>query len=120
MASVLVVDDDQGVRALLRRWLDDAGHDTRDADDALAALDVLRTTRIDVVICDIGMPGPSGVWLIERITEAHPETAIIVATGLSEMDPAITLRPGVRHYLTKPFNRAAMLAAVHDAFGAGH
>lgn len=115
---MLVVDDDEGVRTLLHRWLDDAGHEVHARSDALGALECSRTVPVDVVICDIRMPGPNGVWLIEQIAAEQPLVPIIVATGLREMDPAVTLRPSVARYLTKPFDRATFLAAVDDALAA--
>ena len=51
------------------------------------------------------MPGHDGIWLIEQIGRIHPDVAIVLATGLMEMDPMVTLRPGVVGYVVKPFNR---------------
>jgi len=59
-----------------------------------------------VALVDIRMPGHDGAWLIERLQKSHPGTAIVIITGIVDLDPRLTLRPGVVGYLTKPFESA--------------
>ena len=103
--TVLIVDDDENIRKILAYWVAGAGHSVKAAADADAALGVLDSEAIDVAICDIRMPGHDGVWLLDKIRDHHPDVAVVVATGLMEMDPGVTLRPGVVGYLVKPFSR---------------
>ena len=103
--TILVVDDDDGVRKVLTRWVTEMGYAVFAAGDALTALDLMRQYRVDVALCDIRMPGHDGIWLIEQTGRIHPDVAIVLATGLMEMDPMVTLRPGVVGYVVKPFNR---------------
>jgi DNA-binding NtrC family response regulator len=103
--TVLVVDDDEGVRKVLSRWVSDMGYAVKVADSADAGLELIRECPIDVACCDIRMPGHDGIWLIEQIGRFYPDTIIVLATGLMEMDPMITLRPGVVGYVVKPFSR---------------
>ena len=111
-ATILVVDDDDGVRNVLARWVAEMGHSVLSAADADSALDAMRERPVDVALCDIRMPGRDGIWLIEQIGRLFPGVAIVVATGLVEMDPMITLRPGVIGYIVKPFNREELAAVV--------
>ena len=103
--TILVVDDDEGVRKLLARWVAAMGYTVKVAPDAEAALDVMRGFQIDVALCDVRMPGHDGVWLVDQMRRFHPSVAVVLATGLLEMDPMVTLRPGVVGYIVKPFNR---------------
>ena len=103
--TILVVDDDEGVRKVLTRWVSDMGYAVKAAEDADTALEIVRECPIDVALCDIRMPGRDGIWLIEQIGRFYPDIAVVLATGLMEMDPMITLRPGVVGYIVKPFNR---------------
>ena len=103
--TVLVVDDDEGVRKVLARWVSDMGYAVKAAADADTALQIVRDSSIDVALCDIRMPGHDGVWLIEQIGRLSAAPAIVLATGMMEMDPAVTLRPGVVGYIVKPFTR---------------
>jgi CheY-like chemotaxis protein len=103
--TLLVVDDDGGVRRVLTRWIADLGHQVRAAADAEEAIDVMRRGVIDVAVCDVRMPGRDGIWLVDQLRRNYPYTSIVLATGLTEMDPMITLRSGVVGYIVKPFNR---------------
>lgn len=103
--TILVVDDDDGVRKVLSRWVADMGYDVKAAEGADQALELIRECPIDVALCDVRMPGHDGVWLIGQMSRLYPDVAIVLATGLMEMDPMITLRPGVVGYIVKPFNR---------------
>ena len=103
--TVLVVDDDEGVRETLTRWIDQLGYDVRVAADAEAALDTIHLGTIDVVVCDLRLPGCDGVWLAEQFRRHYPHTAIVLATGLPEIDPTLMLRPGVVGCILKPFHR---------------
>jgi len=103
--TILVVDDDEGVRKVMTRWVSEMGYTVKAAADADTALTMMRECPIDVALCDIRMPGHDGIWLLEQVCRFYPEIAIVLATGLMEMDPMVTLRPGVVGYIVKPFNR---------------
>ena len=102
---VLVVDDDEGIRRVLSRWAVDMGYTVQAAADADSALDMMREHQVDVALVDVRMPGHDGIWLIDQVRKLFPDTAVVLATGLLEMDPMVTLRPGVVGYIVKPFNR---------------
>jgi Response regulator containing CheY-like receiver, AAA-type ATPase, and DNA-binding domains len=109
---VLVVDDDEGVRRVLSRWVVDMGYTVEAAADADSALDIMRERSIDVALVDVRMPGHDGIWLLDQVRRLFPETALVLATGLMEMDPMVTLRPGVVGYIVKPFNREDLVQVV--------
>jgi len=102
---VLVVDDDEGVRKVLTRWVAEMGYTVTAASDADMALEIVNESPVQVALIDVRMPGHDGIWLVEQLQRLHPEVAIVMATGLLEMDPMVTLRPGVVGYVVKPFNR---------------
>ena len=110
--TVLIVDDETGVRDLMTRWLETGGYVVVTASSAEDAMRRLDDTPPAVALCDIRMPGRDGLWLAERIRERCPETAVIMATGVTDVAPAVeSLRQGVIDYLTKPFGRDRL----HDA-----
>ncbi|PYR63866.1 MAG: hypothetical protein DMF88_24385 [Acidobacteria bacterium] len=102
--TILVVDDDEGVRRVLSRWVSDLGYAVKSAEDADTALEIVRECPIDVALVDVRMPGHDGIWLLDQISRFYPDIAVVFATGLMEMDPMITLRPGVVGYIVKPFS----------------
>jgi len=110
--TVLIVDDDAGIRQILGTLVARLGYHVRLADSAEAALQVLEAETIDVAVCDVRMPGADGIWLVDRIRERHPDVPAILATGVREMDPCFTLRPGVVAYVVKPFDRQELLLAI--------
>jgi response regulator RpfG family c-di-GMP phosphodiesterase len=112
--SVLIVDDENAVRDLMKRWLESGGYSVTSASNAEEALGRLETAAPPAVaLCDIRMPGRDGLWLAERIRQRYPETAVIMATGVQDVGPAVeSLRQGVIDYLTKPFGRDRLREAV--------
>ncbi|HEU4939950.1 MAG TPA: HD domain-containing phosphohydrolase [Vicinamibacterales bacterium] len=111
--SILIVDDENSVRTLMARWLEAGGFRVTTAGSAEEALGRLHESPPAVALCDIRMPGHDGVWLAERIRQEYPETAVIMATGVQDVGPAVqALRQGVIDYLTKPFGRDRLREAV--------
>jgi DNA-binding NtrC family response regulator len=114
-STVLVVDDEEGIRSLLTAWISSMGHHVIEADSAEAALRVMQSVPVHVAVCDILMPRQDGLWLIDELRRDYPSTAIVIATGLDELDPAVTLRPGVAAYVMKPFDPEAFTIALKVA-----
>jgi two-component system, NtrC family, response regulator len=110
--SVLIVDDESGIREILKRWLSAEGYDLREAPDAETALEEMAKAAADVVMCDVEMPGHGGLWLAEQLGQRFPATAIVVATALDSVPPATSLKPSIVGYLVKPFARDRVLRAV--------
>jgi len=111
--TVLIVDDENNVRDLMSRWLESGGYSVITASNAEEALRRLETSKPAVALCDIRMPGHDGIWLAQRIRQRYPETAVIMATGVQDVAPAVqTLRQGAIDYLTKPFGRDRLQEAV--------
>ena len=103
--TILVVDDDEGVRKVLARWITDMGYTVKSAADADTALVMMDEFPVDLALCDVRMPGHDGIWLVDQVRRLHADIPVALATGLIEMDPMVTLRPGVVGYIVKPFNR---------------
>ena len=102
--SILVVDDEPGIRKVLVDWIRGLGHEPYEAEDAESAVNILRATHIHVALVDILMPGRDGIWLIKQMQQKFADTSVIIVSGLTAMDPAVTLSPGVVGYLVKPFD----------------
>lgn len=111
--AVLVVDDELGVRDLMVRWLEAAGHVVVAASSADEALARAAEVPVGVALCDIRMPGRDGLWLAEQIRQRWPDTAVVMATGVQDVGSAVaSLRHGVIDYLMKPFGRDRLREAV--------
>ena len=113
-AIVLVVDDHVAIQQLARRILEPEGYMVVSAGDAPAALLALDSTAPHVVLCDVHMPGPTGLWLADRIRDSYPATAIVFATADPTLQPTQTLRKGIVGYVLKPFRHDLLLQAVRE------
>src|ERR1700741_1669670 len=113
MHTVLVVDDDNALRGALSSWVQELGYEVRQAESAAHALDALADGPADVALCDVHLPGEDGMWLASQIRDRYPSTAIIMAPGAHDIDPAVTsLRNNIVDYLLKPFGRARLIEAL--------
>ena len=112
MNSVLIVDDEVGIREILTRWLSAEGYDIREAPDAETALDEMAKAVADVVMCDVEMPGHGGLWLATELGQRFPTAAIVLATALDSVPPMISLKPSIVEYLVKPFAQDRVVRAI--------
>lgn len=97
----------------MSRWLQAGGYEVASASGADEALGLIQTASPAVALCDIRMPGHDGLWLADRIRQQHPDTAVIMATGVHDVGAAVaSLGDGVVGYLTKPFGRERLRDAV--------
>ena len=113
--DVLIVDDNASVLAVWRRMLEAGGYRVHSADNALEALQLARTTQPAVALCDVHMPGHSGLWLAEQFQEHSPATAVVIVTADNHVPPPESLKPGIIGYLLKPVAREQLLAMVGKA-----
>src|SRR5437016_12989245 len=107
---VLVVDDDPGVRESFRLILEDH-YDVTDVPDGPTALDVVRTSTVDLVLLDIRLPGMDGIEVLERIKALDEGIEVILVTAVKTVRTAVDARKlGAFDYLTKPFEEDELLS----------
>jgi putative two-component system response regulator len=113
---VLIVDDEQSVRGVLRRALTNGEYLIAEATNGEEALEILRTAGADVVLSDLLMPRMSGMQLLDRAKEIDDSIGFIMLTGVGTMENAIeALRHHADDYLLKPFNIDEVRLAVARA-----
>ena len=112
---VLVIDDEDGVREVLTAWVEADGCEpiaVSSAEDALAAAD---GQPVAVALCDVQMPGRDGFWFVEQVQARHPDVAVILVTGVHDVDWALRgLQHGVVDYLLKPFDQRSLSRALEN------
>jgi two-component system nitrogen regulation response regulator GlnG len=117
---VWLVDDDTSIRWVLERALRNGGMLPKAFDAAEPALAALRTDTPDVLITDIKMSGQSGLDLLRRVHDAHPELPVIVMTAYSDLGSAVSAyESGAFEYLAKPFDIDQAVDLVKRAAAAG-
>jgi len=114
--SILLVDDEEGIRTVLGISLADAGYHVTTAASGEEALARFAERKPDIVLTDIKMPGLSGLDLLERLKAADPEVEVIMLTGHGDMDLAIqSLKCDATDFLTKPVNDDMLEVALRRA-----
>ena len=113
-ASVLVVDDDPDVRAIVGELLARAGYGVTEAEDGRVALKLLYDERPDLVLLDISMPELDGWETLERIREVSDVPVVMVSAFGAELEKVRALRGGADDYVTKPFGRQELIARVES------
>ena len=115
-ARILVADDEDSIRFVLREALESAGHKVEEVDSGDAALDALAKGRYDLAFLDIRMPGPSGLDLLEHIDALGVDTAAVIITAQNTMENAVeAMKRGALDYLVKPFSLATAVALAEKA-----
>src|SRR6476661_1143146 len=111
-SRILVVDDDDDIRGLLRTLLERAGHDVSDAPDGRHGLRELYAGSPDLVILDVAMPGLDGWATLERIREVSDVPVLMLTARDAEVDRVRGLKGGADDYVVKPFGRQELVARV--------
>ena len=112
MTSILVVDDDDDIRALVGELLERAGHGVIKAPDGESALKLFYSRKPDLVVLDVSMPGLDGWEVLNRIRELSDVPVLMLTARAEELEKVRGLRAGADDYVTKPFGRQELLARV--------
>jgi two-component system nitrogen regulation response regulator GlnG len=115
-ARILIADDEESIRFVLREALESAGHEVDDVENGNDALDALANGAYDLAFLDIRMPGPSGLDLLEQIDALGVDTAAVIITAQNTMANAVeAMKRGALDYLVKPFSLAAAITLAEKA-----
>jgi DNA-binding response OmpR family regulator len=109
---LLVVDDDEDIRALLRLVLERAGYEVDEQADGRSALRAFHVGRHDLVVLDVTMPDLDGWEVLDRIRDLSEVPVLMLTARDSETDRVRGLRAGADDYVTKPFDRDELLARI--------
>ncbi|MBI5598593.1 MAG: response regulator [Deltaproteobacteria bacterium] len=114
--SILIIDDDYGIRSLLEEFLEDKGYRVETAGDGHAAVDLIKTVGFDVIVADLKMPDTNGMDIVRFSRQVSPDAMVIIMTGYASMETAIqAIKEGAYDYITKPFQVEEMYIAVKNA-----
>lgn len=115
--AILIVDDEPSVLSALRRLLHALPYHVLTAGSGAAALDVLATQEVDLIISDMRMPGMSGAELLSRAQALYPDIMRILLTGYSEIEAVVQAvnEGGIYRYLNKPWDEHDLLLTIKQA-----
>lgn len=119
MARILVVDDDEAIRSVLRRLLENEGYEVAEAADGKSASDLHEKEPADLLIMDLFMPDVDGMETMIRLVDRFPDIKVVAMTGGGWSGKATVLEEaigvGAVGKLEKPFSRAQVLDVVGAA-----
>lgn len=115
-AEVLIVDDEEAIRHILATLLEPQGYHCTLANNAREARKLLENREFHLVLCDVNMPGESGIDLVRHILVDRPDTAVVMVTGIDSPGLASeALKAGAYGYVIKPFQGTEILINVANA-----
>ncbi len=114
--TVLVVDDEEPIRRVISRTLEQAGYHCTQAGNGQEALEKASSEEFDVVLLDIKMPGMSGIELLPQLTFANPDICVVMSTAVNDTQTAVeAMNLGAYDYILKPFDLDALKMKVDRA-----
>ncbi len=119
--KILVVEDDDETRELLRMALERRGYRVFTAEDGVQGFEEALRSRPDLIVTDVTMPAGDGTQLVRRVrgTPELAETPILVTTGFGTGNATFTLSQGATAYEPKPINPESFMATVERLIGKG-
>ena len=103
--QIWIIDDDDSIRWVLQKALEQAGMEVTSFNKADGILDRLKQSQPDTIITDVRMPGMDGLTLLSALSESYPEIPVIIMTAHSDLDSAVSaFKGGAFEYLPKPFD----------------
>jgi DNA-binding NtrC family response regulator len=118
MSRILIVEDEAAIRRVLSKILseENESYQVEEAEDGLQALDKIKATDYDLVLCDIKMPKMDGEELLQEVKKIKPEIPMVMISGHGDMETAInTMRLGAFDYISKPPDLNRLLNTVRNA-----
>ncbi len=114
---ILVADDEEPLRRLLKKELSRKGFSVETAPDGRAALNILKEDVFDVILLDIVMPGMDGLALMKKLKSDPAAPAIVVLTGRATIETAVeAMKNGAYDYLTKPYKLDELVVVINRAY----
>ncbi|MFW6312951.1 MAG: sigma-54-dependent transcriptional regulator [Spirochaetota bacterium] len=105
MSSVLVIDDEAGIRDVLKEIFVDEGYDVFTAEDGIEGLQIVKSERVDLVILDVWLPNMGGIDVLKELKAFRPELEVIVISGHGNIDLAVkAVKLGAFDFLEKPLS----------------
>ncbi|MBA4419091.1 MAG: hypothetical protein C0392_14475 [Syntrophus sp. (in: bacteria)] len=117
--GVLIVDDEEGIRRSITRLLKDEGYFVESAKNGEEALRIVKSNphNLDIIICDLIMPGIDGIRTIEEINLIHQEVTRIILTGYGTLEASMkAIEAGIDGFITKPFQNKDIIWKIKECY----
>lgn len=116
MSKILVVDDERSIRNTLKDILEYEKYDVDLAEDGKKALEIIKNTEYDIILCDIKMPGMDGIEVLEHLSKYTPDTPVVMISGHGNIDTAVeSIKKGAYDFIEKPLDLNRLLITIRNA-----
>ncbi|MCQ2211156.1 MAG: sigma-54 dependent transcriptional regulator [Paludibacteraceae bacterium] len=116
MAKILIIDDERSIRNALKDVLEFEGYVIELAEDGLKGLEMIKSTKYDLIFCDIKMPTMDGIEVLSKIREEYPDQMIVMISGHGTVDSAVEcIKKGAFDFIEKPLDLNRLLVCVRNA-----
>ena len=116
MKRILIIDDENDLRFVLKRFLTKHGYEVLEASSGKKALDILRSSEVDLILCDFKLDDMDGDEVLKAIKEINSTVPVIIITGYSNIKTAVeVMRLGAIDYVTKPLLPEEILVTIRKA-----
>lgn len=116
MSRILVIDDERSIRNTLKEILEFEKYQVDLAEDGFKAIELIKLTDYDVILCDIKMPGMDGIEVLQKIEELKPDTPVVMISGHGNIDTAVeSIKKGAFDFIEKPLDLNRLLITLRNA-----
>jgi two-component system nitrogen regulation response regulator NtrX len=116
MSAILIIDDEPGIRAVLKDVLQDEGYTVLTAEDGLDGLSQLASNPVDLVFLDVWLPNMGGIDVLKRVREEFPDVEVIMISGHANINLAVqAVKIGAFDFLEKPLSLDKTITVVRNA-----
>ena len=116
--KILIIDDDSRIRNLFRLWLEREGYEVFEAENGLEGMRILRSSEIELLICDLIMPVQEGIETITQVKYEFPNIGIIAISGGGKIGPdsylSVAEHLGAWRIFTKPIDMRRMIETIQE------
>ncbi|MBN1821350.1 MAG: sigma-54-dependent Fis family transcriptional regulator [Prolixibacteraceae bacterium] len=116
MSKILVIDDERSIRNTLKEILEYEKYEVDLAEDGQSGIELFRNHEIDIVLCDIKMPGMDGIEVMEKLTALNPDIPVVMISGHGNIDTAVdSIKKGAYDFIEKPLDLNRLLITIRNA-----
>ena len=118
MSKILIIEDEETIRRVLKKVLfeENDAYNIIEAHDGVQAIEIIKSNKIDLILCDIKMPKKDGIDVLKFLIKDYPEIPIIMISGHGDLETAVeSMRLGAYDYISKPPDLNRLLNSVRGA-----
>jgi len=119
MAKILIVDDEEKIRFVVKEYAQFSGYEVAEASDGAQALEICKNQTIDLIVMDVMMPGVDGFSAVKEIRKFSPVPVIMLSARGEEYDKLFGFELGIDDYVVKPFSPKELMARIAAVLARG-